>query len=460
MADSEEINTNQLLEIIKNLQETRKEIEKTENKYIKEQLQQIANNLEIKIQNNLELIFNLPSSSSNESFDDYLKSNQTESNIATVIIDFISALKNMQNVIGKENSDIVISNLPADIKHEIETALQNPNDSGRSYILDNPVIKKITRNKDESKEKIESILLSKRENAMMTIIDGYLTPYEKEILETIMKYKQDGQVTQNGKIFCTVGQIYRGVRGGGEQSPTKYQKEDILNDLRQLEANNRKISFQLANAQKIFEEFEMEGGRLRILSFDEFWGKIRGQNETLIVFDDTPLLMMISEKLGMFESVSQDIKRIQEEYWTLTLDNGNIIKGNTIECQKHLIKQGLSKKNIIKSDKVLKNMPLSKKRIALRNVIISFVWSYMRARSAEVPKSHSNKINFADLFNKCQIGNTWQEKERARFTTYLIFDHLKRHEVIKSWTEYYNSGSKQSSGIQFFMDNQTLIGGQ
>ena len=30
MADSEEINTNQLLEIIKNLQETRKEIEKTE----------------------------------------------------------------------------------------------------------------------------------------------------------------------------------------------------------------------------------------------------------------------------------------------------------------------------------------------------------------------------------------------------------------------------------------------
>lgn len=35
---------------------------------------------------------------------------------------------------------------------------------------------------------------------MMTIIDGYLTPYEKEILETIMKYKQDGQVTQKGKF--------------------------------------------------------------------------------------------------------------------------------------------------------------------------------------------------------------------------------------------------------------------
>ena len=460
MEKSEEMTTEKIIEIVKNLQELKKEIDKTENSFIKNQLTQLAIDLEAKLQNNLDVIVNMLIATTNQAWKDDLKDNSSSvGNTTTVILDFVSAFKNMQNVIGQEESNLVISNLPPEIKHEIETALQNPNDSGRCYILDNPVIKKITRNKAKSKEKIENILLSSRENAMMTIIDGYLTPYEKEILETIMKCKQDGQVTQKGKIFCTIGQIYRGVRGGGDQSPTKEQKEDILDDLRQLEANNRKISFQLANAQKIFDEFEMEGGRLRILSFDEFWGKIRGQNETLIVFDDTPLLMMISEKLGMFESISQDIKRIQEEYWTLTLDNGQKIKGTVKECQKQLEKQGLSKNNIVKTDKILKNMPLSKKRIALRNVIISFVWSYIRARGSETPKPHSNKINFTDLFERCQIGKTWQEKDRAKSAIYSIFDHLKRYDVIKSWSEYNNSGSKKSSGIQFFIDSQNLIGG-
>lgn len=458
-----------IFEDIKNLQELKKEIEKTENKFIKNQLQQLTDELEKKLQNNFDQILDLllyttcnlfkKDDNGNKNVDEEFAKTLPDNKTTEVIFNFINAFNSMKKVIGEEESNIVISNLPIEIKQEIESILQNSTDSGRSYILDNPVIKKITRPQEKSKEEITNILLSSRENAMMTIIDGYLTPYEKEILETIMKYKQDGQVTQKGKIFCTIGQIYRGVRGGGEQSPTKEQKEDILNDLRKLETNNRKISFRLANAQKIFEEFEMEGGRLRILSFDEFWGKIRGQNETLIVFDDTPLLMMISEKLGMFESVSQDIKRIQEEYWTLTLDTGEIIKGNTRECQKQLTKLGASKENIIKSSKILKTIPLSKKRIALRNVIISFVWSYMRARSADVPKPHSNKINFTDLFEQCQIGHTWQEKERARLVVYAIFDHLKRYDVLKSWNEYYNSGSQKPDGIQFFIEKQTLIGG-
>ena len=357
-------------------------------------------------------------------------------------------------------SGVCMPDLPAEIRQEVETILQNPNDSGRSYILDNPAMKKITRSKDESGKRIDNIMLSSRENAMITIIDGYLTPYEREILETIMKCKQDGQVTQKGKIFCTVGQIYRGVRGGGEQSPTKAQKEDIMNDLRELEANNRKITFELANAQTIFEEFEMQGGRLRILSFDEFWGKIRGQDETLIVFDDTPLLMMISEKLGMFESVSQDIKRIQEEYLTLKLDNGKTIKGTTQECQKKLAKQGKSRENIVEADRALRNMALSKNRIAMRNVIISFVWSYMGARGANPPKPHSNKINYADIFAQCEIGQTWQEKDRAKNAIYSILDHLKRHEVIKSWKEYTNAGDKGASGVQFSIDSNNLIGGE
>lgn len=347
--------------------------------------------------------------------------------------------------------------LPTDIRNEIEAILQNPNNSGRSYILDNPAMKRITRTREESSERIDNIVLSGRENIVMNIVDGYLTPYEREIIEAIMKCKQDGQVTQKGKIFCTVGQIYRSVRGGGDIRPTKEQKEDIMNDLRELEASGRKIGFELVNAKTLFDEFALEGGRIRILSFDEFWGKIRGQDEMLIVFDETPLLIMISEKLGMFESVSQEIKHIQEEYWTLKLDNGEVIKGTVAECQKKLNKLGMSRENIVQSDKALRTMALSKNRIALRNVIISFVWSYMRARGSNPPKAHSNKINYTDIFNQCEIGKTWQEKDRAKIAIRSILDHLKRHDVIKSWCEYTNQNDNSPSGIQFFIDSTNMI---
>jgi len=350
-----------------------------------------------------------------------------------------------------------IPTLPPDVRQEVEDIMRNSNSSGRSYILDNPAMKKLTRSPEKSSERVDNILLSGRENIVMNLVEGYLTPYEREIIEAVMKCKQDGQVTQNGRIFCTVGQIYRGVRGGGDIRPTKEQKADLLNDLKALEASDRKIGFELVNAQTLFDEFEVEGGRLRILSFDEYWGKIRGQEEWLIMFDETPLLIMISEKLGMFESVSQEIKQVQEEYWTLKLDNGETIKGTTAECQKKMNKQKLTRDNIVESEKTLRTMVLSKNRIALRNVIISFVWSYMRARGANPPKAHSNKINYTDIFEQCSIGKTWQEKDRAKSSIHSILEHLKRHGVIQSWAEYTNLGETAASGIQFFIDSSNMI---
>ena len=48
-----------IFEDIKNLQELKKEIEKTENKFIKAQLQQVAGELEKKLQNNFDQILDL-----------------------------------------------------------------------------------------------------------------------------------------------------------------------------------------------------------------------------------------------------------------------------------------------------------------------------------------------------------------------------------------------------------------
>lgn len=360
---------------------------------------------------------------------------------------------------AQENNKQFHPCIPEELRQEIETILQNPNDSGRAYILDNPLIKKLTRTKEEAQEHLHDVLLSSRDNNAVSVFNGYITPYEKELLEAITKFKQDGQVTTNGRPFATAGQLYRALRGGGRQSPTKEQKDEIMEDLRKLEHPDRKLDFELKQAIRIDAATEITGGKRRILSFDEDRLRIRGQYDVVAVFDDTPFLQKLSEHFGMFESVSQDIKRIQEQHWTLKLDTGETIKGTTTECQRKLIKAGKSKRDIVESSCTLKEMKLNKQRIAMRNVIISFVWSYMRARGANPPKPHSNKINYADIFAQCEIGQDWNQKTRAKNIIYAIMEHLQRHEVVKAWKEYTNTGDKGASGVQFYIDANNMIEG-
>ena len=362
----------------------------------------------------------------------------------------------MENTESEKQTDIAPA-LPEEIRQEVETMLQNPSDSGRAYILDNPLIKKLTRPQEEAREKLNDILLSSKDNNAVSVYEGYITPYEKELLEAITKFKLDGQLTTSGRPFATAGQIYRAVRGGGKQSPTKEQKEEIMADLRKLEHPDRKIDFELKQAIRISDTTEITGGKRRILSFDEDRLRIRGQYDVVAVFDDTPFLQRLSEHYGMFEGLSQDIKRIQEEQWIIALDTGKKIRGTATECKRKLAKAGLTKANITEAKSNLKEMKMNKSRIAMRNVIISFVWSYMRARGANPPKPHSNKLNYEDIFAQCEIGQDWNQKTRAKDAIYSILEHLKRNEVIKNWNEYTNAGDKGASGVQFFIDNNNMI---
>lgn len=357
---------------------------------------------------------------------------------------------------AKEGKYTAISGLPADIQQEIEDILKNPNESGLAYINDSPVMKKIVRPKEQSKQR-EEISLSGRETAVFTLLEGYADPYEGEMLQAISKFKMDGQVTQNGKIFCTVGQIYRGMRHGGRQSPTEDQRADIMNTLREMAKDERKISFVIDDYLKVWGGFETNGGRLRMISYDEFYGKIRGQNDTLILFDDTPVLCAISERLRMYETVSQEVKGIQEEIYTLTADTGEIIKGNVSQVKRKLKKLKLSDENIVQCEIQLRNWSLSKDRIALRYVLFGFVFSYIRARTAGKP--HSNKITYNHIFSVCGVNENYRSVvSRRKADIATILDHLKRKEVIVNWKEYTNRGSKKPDGIQITVAKE-VIGG-
>ena len=361
------------------------------------------------------------------------------------------------SAISEESSSEIIDAVPPELRADIQEALSHPTTSDRAYTLDSSVMKKLTRPKAQNNDIINDIVLSSKANATMTVFEGYITPYERELLEAIYKAKQDGQIAK-GKIFCTVGQLYRTMRGtSGMPIPlTTIQKESILNDLKELSADSRKIKFETTNAKEILGDFMMSGGRLQIVSFNEIYGKIRGQDETLIIFEDTPFLLIISDQLRMFESFSQRLKVVQEPLLTWTLSDGNTISGkNDNECEKKLKKAGYSNSDIVKRDPVMTNVKMTKGRISLRNAIFSFIYSYYRTRSMNKP--HSNKINYEDLFEKCEVGAYRSDKIAAKEFIGTIMNHLVTNEVITSWNEYKNDKDRKASGVEFYANPDKIF---
>ena len=326
-------------------------------------------------------------------------------------------------------------------------------ESDDNYINDSPIIKALVR-----KEKGEYNLGINKETgeaAIFTLIDGYVTPYEKEILECVSKFNIDGQVTENGKTFFTLGQLYRSLRHGkGTQSPTKEQRAELLVALTELSRPERKLSFVINDYLKVWGGFETNGGRIRIVSFDELYGKYRGQEDILIVLDETPVLCMLSQNLRMGELIDQSIKAIKQPRYTLefkqeTKTGKPITKrsfSSNEQRQEFCKKNGITKKDIVKAECKLQPYSLTENRISIRSVLFSFVFSYIRATTAG--KTHSNKLPYKTIWERCGLSNDSNQIKRDKEAIFVILDHLKRERVISSWKEYANKGSRKANGIE------------
>lgn len=327
-------------------------------------------------------------------------------------------------------------------------------DSGNSFAINDPVTKALLKGERGD------ILLGTSdtgEAAVFSIIDGFITPYEKDIAESISKFKLDGQVTERGKVYCTLGQLYRAMRhGAGTQSPTQSQKEALLAAVKAMAQEDRKIAFELSDYLKIWGGFETDGGRLRIVSFDEFKGRIRGQKDWLLVFDETPIICAISERLRMGEIIPQSVKAIQQQRFYLEYKKPTKSGRPTTrrsfssnEERKTFCKRnGLTNADIVSYGEELQPYALSEQRIAIRQTIFTFVFSYLRART--VGKPHSNKLPFSAIWERCgcNVGTRQQLKQNKEIVA-VICEHLKREGVITAWSEYKNTGSKKPDGVQF-----------
>lgn len=347
----------------------------------------------------------------------------------------------------------------------IETAVGKftTRDSGQSFYNASPVLKQMLSGEQGKAEIVLGTNNETGEAAIFTLLSGYITPYEKEVIECVSKFKLDGQLTDKGKIWFTVGQLYRAMRhGAGTQSPTKEQRAALMDALTELSKPERKLTFKLNDYLKTWGGFETNGGRVRLIGFDELFGKIRGQEDILIILDDTPIICAVAENLHMWEPIPQAVKAIKQERYTLTYIAADGKEKNrsfaTNEArQKFCKKTGLTGKDIIAHDVQAKAWALSENRIALRTVLLSFVYSYLRAR--ESGARISNKLSYAQIFERCGVSENREEQKRAKEYIAIILNHfVKTVDGLNSWTEYTNKGSTKPDGVQISIGSALIEG--
>ena len=164
----------------------------------------------------------------------------------------------------------------------------------------------------------------------------------------------------------------------------------------------------------------------------------------------------------MWEPIPQAVKAIKQERYTLTYRAADGKEKNrsfaTNEArQRYCKKNGLTGKDIIAHDVQAKAWALSENRIALRTVLLSFVYSYLRAR--ESGARISNKLSYAQIFERCGVSENREEQKRAKEYVAIILNHfVKTVDGLNSWTEYANKGSTKPDGVQISIGSALIEG--
>jgi len=296
------------------------------------------------------------------------------------------------------------------------------------------------------------------EAAIYTLLAGNVTLAEASALQALFDFKRAGQVTKSGFIYCTKGQLYRARRGiagtGGAQKEQKEAEGDLIAAMAA-----KRIKFEVNAPAMAYGGFEVKNANIGIIAQpDIYGGTIRGQEDELLVFPNTPMLLALWEKVKMFECLPREVKAIKQYKYTLTLKEPVTIKGKKTkkrsftsneERRKFCTDNGIKAADIAEHGEQLDTWNQTEKRIAIREALSFFVFGYINARGAG--RSISNKKPYSDIFEQCGINTNHREAvRRAKEDIATILDYWVKCEAVpwlKSWTEYTNKGSKRPDGV-------------
>ena len=336
-------------------------------------------------------------------------------------------------------------------------------DSGYNTVNTSPLAKALLKGGNGKNEIFLGENPETGERAVFTLLSGYMDPYEIEITEDIAKFKLDGQVTERGKIWFTLGQLYRAMRHGAGTTrlAKKEQRDNLYKRLESMAQLDRRLEFRLNEYLRTYGGFEANGGKLRIIGFDEFYGRIRGQEDTLIVLDNTPIINQVAENLRMREIIPQEVKAIKQLRCVVEFKKPITVHNETLksrsfatktEAEKFCIKNGISADQIQNIRESMMPWNLTETRISIRAVLTNFVYGHIRARAVGAP--FSNKLPYDEIAKTCRINQTSREiRKRMRNDIAVIMDHLQRCiRELDRWQTYTRAGSESQSGIEIFID--------
>lgn len=282
--------------------------------------------------------------------------------------------------------------------------------------LSRALVKRSQQGLQETQETAQQIFICNDEETgepqYINVLAGYITPYEKEILENIVKFKNDNQVDRFGQIYFSVGQLYSAMRHGeATERPNAEQFEELKNALISF---GRMIVFEMNDSLRCWKRLEnVPNGEHIVCQLMHLYGikdKIQGhktwvfrvaEQHSLDFFD---ILLQNQYKCGQI--VPQEVKAIQKngKRWQLTIS-----------------------------------------RIEIRQILEDFVFSYRRARAlgAEL----SNKLTYKSVYELCNITSRAQQ-QRTREAIKVILNDWKNKGYIKNWKEYKNKCSRTADGVQ------------
>lgn len=257
-----------------------------------------------------------------------------------------------------------------------------------------------------------------REASISFSTSSAITPMEYNVLRSIMAFYKSGQVTDEGNVYFTAGQMYRKIRhgaGSGSLPANRAPQKEIEKTLEQLE---RRITMHFSEGAfawiKLDGEnvrFEGRTARLNILQYTPIDGRLNGKEETLYIINNLPVICAITEQMNQGELLPQSYLGIQQA-----------------------------------TGKGWKRYYLTEKRINVRTVLEMWILQAYRARDAR--KVISLKKPYQDIMQESRSQDTNKARaiEDIKETVRIILDWWQHAGFIAGWGVY-STATERERGV-------------
>ena len=346
--------------------------------------------------------------------------------------------------------------------------LFSSHDSKTAYVSTSIALR-AAYNQQRYKDGLQWVNPETGEIATFRLLSDFMTPAEIDFVEAVVKYMDAGQVTKDGKVWATDGQLGRAMgMQNGSGSLSEKQQNEIYETIEAISSDARRVSADFNRVFQVYGGFEATGfDKYRIMDYYRWKGKkVRGKPiEHLYVFTFSEVMKcaagIMAENIRFGTDIKQEIKNVQSLRYAVELaeptekgtkDTHVRTFATAEERSAYYRRNGITPSQIVREYTTQKTVSVSKQFRSIRAVILNFAFSYVRARNAKNPSNFDPRLPYAKIWEACAADgctayNSPQQKKQNIKLVHAVFEWLKYYGVC-NWTTYKNSGSKTPDGVR------------